>query len=127
MLINFQIKNFCSYKMNAELSFVSNAKIKNNKDHEVKLKKINVLKNCALYGANASGKSNIIKALSFMKKMVLNKSDYMDFSFKGNENTPTTFTIVFSNNENIYEYSFSLLNKKIFLIIIKSLKNLYIK
>ena len=112
MLINFQIKNFCSYKMNAELSFVSNAKIKNNKDHEVKLKKINVLKNCALYGANASGKSNIIKALSFMKKMVLNKSDYMDFSFKGNENTPTTFTIVFSNNENIYEYSFSLLNKK---------------
>ena len=71
MLINFQIKNFCSYKMNAELSFVSNAKIKNNKDHEVKLKKINILKNCALYGANASGKSNIIKALSFMKKMVL--------------------------------------------------------
>ncbi|GGA08597.1 hypothetical protein CYANOKiyG1_21350 [Okeania sp. KiyG1] len=35
---------------------------------------LNLLKSCAVYGANASGKSNLVKALDFMRLFVLNSS-----------------------------------------------------
>lgn len=114
MLINFKFSNFKSYKNESNLTFVSNSKIRQLKSHEVKIDKLSVLKNCALYGSNAAGKSNMIKALSFAKKIVLGANVIGDFSFKGLENKPTTFSFVLSNkkNNNIYEYTFSIRKHK---------------
>lgn len=81
----------------------------------------NVLKSVAIYGANASGKSNIIKAISFCCLMVLNSHNhnqdavfnFKPFKFDGCVNKPSTFFIRFVINDVEYEYSFSMTNKEI--------------
>ncbi len=112
MIINFRVKNFRSYKDEVELSFVSNSKIRSNKDHEVYVNGLSVIKNCGLYGANASGKSNLIKAISFVKKIILGAPIIDNFSFKGCEEEPTSFSIVFSKDNDIFQYSFEIIKRK---------------
>lgn len=73
-----------------------------------------LLKTVAIYGANASGKSNIIKAIKASVDMVLqshnfNEGDSFGFkSFKfGSENAPSEFYIRFILNGVEHEYSFT--------------------
>lgn len=71
----------------------------------------------ALYGANASGKSNIWKALNIMMFLIRQstRADQSELPFypyllrKGRENRPTVMELIFSDDDNsqIYEYSFS--------------------
>jgi len=75
-----------------------------------------VLKSVAIYGANASGKSNIFKAISFCYSMILlshhhNENSVFGFSpfkFENFPNQPSRFFIRFVMNKVEYEYSFSL-------------------
>lgn len=114
MLISLKIMNYKSYKEISELSLISNSKIRSNKDHETSINKINVIKNCGIYGGNASGKSNLISAISFIKSLIINDRNMIyNFSFMGCENKPTTFIIIFSTaNNEIFEYSFSIVKCK---------------
>lgn len=73
-----------------------------------------LLKTVAIYGANASGKSNIIKAIKAAVDMILhshnyNEGDYFGFNpFKfGSEDTPSEFYIRFILAGIEYEYSFT--------------------
>ena len=80
-----------------------------------------ILKSVAIYGANASGKSNIVKAIRFCCSMVFfshnhNENDsftFYPFKFKGYSNKPSKFFIRFVMNEIEYEYSFSLTRNEI--------------
>lgn len=73
-----------------------------------------LLKSAAIFGANASGKSNIIKAIKAAVDMILNSHNYnegnsfgfMPFKF-GGERTPSEFYIRFIINEIEHEYSFT--------------------
>lgn len=86
-------------------------------------KELTLLKSAAVYGANASGKSNIIKAIRFMRWFVLNSSsstqitDLINISeFRLSEETinkPSFFEIVFILNNKIYRYGFQLTKKEI--------------
>jgi AAA15 family ATPase/GTPase len=75
-----------------------------------------VLKSIGLFGANASGKSNIIKAITFCCHLVLESHlfnensvfNFEPFKFDGWENTPSTFSMDFVYEGIEYEYSFSL-------------------
>jgi hypothetical protein len=75
-----------------------------------------VLKSIVMYGANASGKSNIIKAIRFCASMVISSHlhnenvifNFKPFKFQGFMNKPSSFFIRFVNNSIEYEYSFSL-------------------
>lgn len=75
-----------------------------------------LLKSVALYGANASGKSNIIKAIRFCANMILHSHNHNEnvvfnfkpFKFQGYSNKPSTFKIVFVVKDIEYEYGFSL-------------------
>jgi len=75
-----------------------------------------LLKSVAIYGANASGKSNIIKAIRFCISMIFNSHNHNEnvifnfkpFKFQGYPKKPSTFKIVFVVKEIEYEYSFSL-------------------
>lgn len=75
-----------------------------------------VLKSIALYGANASGKSNIIKAIQFCVNMIINSHNHNEnvifnfkpFKFQGFAQKPSTFRINFVNKGIEFEYSFSL-------------------
>lgn len=73
-----------------------------------------LLKTVAVYGANASGKSNIIKAIKAGVDMILNSHNYNEgnrFGFKpfkfGREDAPSVFYMRFIVNDIVHEYSFS--------------------
>jgi AAA15 family ATPase/GTPase len=80
-----------------------------------------VLKTIIMYGANASGKSNILKAIRFCGMMILNSANhnenmvfnYRKFKFDGYTNKPSRFYINFVVDNIEYEYSFSLMQSKI--------------
>jgi AAA15 family ATPase/GTPase len=77
MLIRFTLENFLSFKDRTIFSMIpGKGTLKQN--HKTKsLKGITTLKTAVIFGANASGKSNLIKAIDFGKVLVLrgNKSD----------------------------------------------------
>lgn len=80
-----------------------------------------VLKSVALYGANASGKSNILKTIMFCNAMVFESHqnnensvfNFKKFKFKGYKNKPSSYFIRFVIDEIEYCYSFSLNLKEI--------------
>ena len=77
MLLSFVTENFLSFKNKASLNF-SAGSIKEYPENVIEsvfmTREIRVLKSIALYGANSSGKSNLLKAFDFMRSFVLNSS-----------------------------------------------------
>lgn len=80
MLIQFNVKNFKSFKEEVSLD-LSSTKISEHADHIVNIANDKLLKIAAIYGANASGKSNIYDAFKFMKYYVSES-----FKFGGERN-----------------------------------------
>lgn len=79
-----------------------------------------LLKTVAIYGANASGKSNIIKAIKAAVDMILDSHNYNEgdsFGFKpfkfGGDHTPSEFYIRFLVNSVEHEYSFTCTREEI--------------
>ena len=75
MLIRFNVKNFLSFDSrengkSEEFSMLA-GKVRNKKEHVYDTGDAKILKFSAIYGANASGKSNLVKALSFMRRTIL--------------------------------------------------------
>lgn len=71
MLIRFRVKNFRSLKEEQELSMVAST-LKDKQESVTQVAGLNVglLRVAAIYGANASGKTNVIKALEYMSTVV---------------------------------------------------------
>ena len=75
MLIRFNIKNFLSFSTREdgkaqEFSMIT-GKVRSKKEHIYDDNDIKLLKFAAIYGANASGKSNLVKAIDFMRRTIL--------------------------------------------------------
>lgn len=70
MLVNFSFSNFRSFKNPAVLSMEAGRQT-SLKDSLIKNKGLKLIPSSVIYGANASGKSNIIMALSVMKEIIL--------------------------------------------------------
>lgn len=126
MLIMFRIKNFASFKEEVILDLRAFS-YKDMKSHVIDLKNNKILKTLAIYGKNASGKSNLVSALYFFESYIFNqffgagyKDDDMDkvermpdircSSFKLNEKIEdeSEFEIIFSHNDMTYQYGFSI-------------------
>ena len=74
MLLRFAVSNFRSIRDEQELSLVASQAIKDDPLALIEtpaLRKDKVLPAALIYGANASGKSNVVEALRFMCRMVL--------------------------------------------------------
>ena len=74
MLLRFAVSNFRSIRDEQELSLVASQAIKDDPQALIEtpaLRKDKVLPAALIYGANASGKSNVVEALRFMCRMVL--------------------------------------------------------
>lgn len=121
MLIRFSFKNFKSFKNENCLDMEATAL----KEHEYNVAKTengDYLKVSAIYGANASGKTNVLQAFSYMKKKVLvsddsrinsNLNEENIFSFMIN-NEPISFEVeILAKNNKIYKYGFEVLNNAI--------------
>lgn len=120
MILNLKIENFRSIKDQIDISFEA-TKQRELQDNFVKLPNIgNVLKSSVIYGANASGKSNILIAIKAMEYLVLNSTNfppgktiepYEPFELDSNtKNKPVLFELDFiteDSNRYIYHLSFS--------------------
>ena len=74
MLVEFRVTNFCSLRDEQVLSLVASRDKMFFETHTLPTKSSatpRLLASAVLYGANASGKSNLIKALQYMRSVVL--------------------------------------------------------
>lgn len=71
MLIRFTIENFLSFKEKQIFSMLPGKGTLKSNHKSKRIKGISALKTAVLFGANASGKSNLIKAIEFGKEIVL--------------------------------------------------------
>ena len=128
MLIQFSVKNYRSIKDEAELQLTTDAGKElidsNTFQPDAKgAKDLGLMKSAVVYGANAAGKSNIIKALSKMQWMVqfsatkLQPNEILNieqFKFaKDSIQQPTEFNIDFISEGVRYQYGFSATNEMI--------------
>lgn len=128
MLVQFSVENFMSFREEATLSMLAAKLRSKNKELDVKSTfstdfGIKLLKTAVIYGANASGKSNIFKAIRFMRTLAINsskesqKDEEIEVSpFLLNTLSATQaskFSVIFIQNENLYEYSFSATRQRI--------------
>ncbi len=120
MLIRFSVKNVLSFNddirdndSNDTVQFSMNAgNVRTFPEHVNKSKNNKILKFAAIYGANASGKSNIIKAMSLMQSIVMNgqlndlqTNLYCKVDSK-NKNKPSYFEMEIELDGEYYAYGF---------------------
>lgn len=125
MLVKIELENFFSIRDRICIDFragnTKTALSKKLSDNVVEWKGLKLLKSIGLFGANASGKSNILKAINFCCRMVLESHlhnensifNYAPFKFEGYPEKPSCFLIDFICDDVEYEYSFSLLQSRI--------------
>lgn len=121
MLIRFNFKNFKSFKNENCLDMEATSL----KEHEYNVAKIDngeYLKVSAIYGANASGKTNVLQAFDYMKKRILvsddsKKNSPIDeeniYSFMINNDPIALEVEILAKNNKIYKYGFEVLKDKI--------------
>lgn len=124
MIIDFTIGNSISFRDSQTLSMVASPPYNVHPDHllDTPDEKLKLLKLAVIYGSNASGKSNFLSSLNYLKSLVLNSTknkpddtfNYIPFLFnKNNLKKPTFFEINFFCENIRYNYSISLDKNKI--------------
>ena len=118
MLISFKVENYLSFRDEIELNLQASA-IKEYDENVAFVSILNdrILKTIGIYGSNSSGKSNLLKALIFMKKFVMNSSKESQAnenieveSFRlntRNESKPSKFEVTFLHEGIKYRYGFT--------------------
>lgn len=113
MLLEFRCSNHRSIKETVNFSLIAGS---DNTSEELlkKFGNIRVLRSAIIYGANGSGKSNFISAISFMRDLVSNSINYQPgqkvFQARHKlctEETPSEYSIQFVRNDVRYAYGFS--------------------
>lgn len=122
MLINFRFKNYRSFYKESNLSLEA---VKDSELREINTFSINeklmpkggeLLKSAVIFGGNASGKSNIIKGLAYMKNVLLLSASQMPivqanepFIFYQNTyNEESLYEVEIIQNNTYYRYGFTL-------------------
>lgn len=121
MLVEFTVNNFKSIKDTIKFSMLASSKDEGNC---FKKRKYNLLRSAILYGANASGKSNFLRAMAFMSKFVLNKYKVIQSTDKlphepfrlstETEKASSSFEIVCFIENIKYRYGFEIDNELVY-------------
>lgn len=125
MVLRFRLKNVFSFRDEITLDLQA-AKIQTEKGKALSgiLFTINgeqILKSISMFGANASGKSNVIKGIKACVNMIRSSHTYNEntifqvapFKFDGYDKQPSSFYVRFIDDGIEYEYSFSLTQTEI--------------
>lgn len=111
MLIKYEFGNFRSFKQSTTLSMMASSQRTLN-ESLIRTKGLRILPSAVMYGANASGKSNIIKSMEVLQNIIargnlssallrlLSLCPFMH----DNEKKPMHFGIDFINNDLRFEY-----------------------
>ena len=113
MLIRFSVENFKSFNDKQELVMIPAKRLQKNKEHVISLNKVSLLRNATIYGANASGKTNIIEAMRFAKyaitkKIPMEASKMYCRVFPNNQVKESKFEFEIFKNNKFYAYGFSI-------------------
>ncbi len=120
MLIEFKVKNFGPFRDENLFSMVASNYDKTTleEDNVAKFEKfdLRLLKSAAVFGSNASGKTQLFNALSFMRYFVVKggkgkteQVEILRFRLDDySEKSPSSFIVVFLHNDKIFEYGFVL-------------------
>ena len=121
MLIRFSFKNFKSFK-NENCLDMEATSLKEHEYNVAKTENGEYLKVSAIYGANASGKTNVLQAFDYMKKRILvsddsKKNSPIDeeniYSFMINNDSIALEVEILAKNNKIYKYGFEVLKDTI--------------
>ena len=121
MLIQFSVENYLSIKDKVVLSLLA-SRDNEHPEHLLLDGSKNYLKSAVIYGANASGKSNVLNAFWFMVNYVLTSHNQQVHKaierspFKFDKETPahpSSFEVIFTANGIRYAYGFSVTDKAV--------------
>lgn len=122
MLLEFRVKNFLSIKDEIRLDLRASSITDFGETNLISTERYKILKSAVIYGANSSGKSNLLKAMSTMRRIVFQsfeKSSTSDLNIEPflldtvSENEPSLFEVTFLLNSLKYRYGFELTNSEI--------------
>jgi len=123
MLLSFKVKNFRSIKDEVVLDLQATSDSTMAKQAVFERGNVSLLKTAGIYGPNASGKSNVLKAFFIFKTMILkslamsgNPLDLPSEYFKLSSETkdkPSLFEMTFLLDEKIFTYGFEIDRKKV--------------
>ena len=126
MLIRFEVENFLSFKDRQHLSMIADNDQEMENTHCINSESnvnLRLLKSAVIFGANASGKTNLLKALLFMRDFIMEstsgeriKENTGHEPFKLDHKTlnePGFFEISFLLDKKVYIYGFKIDRKKV--------------
>ncbi|MDB5158719.1 MAG: hypothetical protein JWR50_3426 [Mucilaginibacter sp.] len=125
MLIEFSVENYLSFKNNTRFRMDAGTIKENpgNVFYPIYMRDLKLVKCGIIYGANATGKSNLLKAFRFMQQFVLTSSkeslasediDTQPFRLtKSRLSYPSSFEVIFVIKEIRYRYGFIISRKEI--------------
>ncbi len=128
MLINFRFQNCRSFLDEANLSMQATSDTTKSEintffasENVLPKGENELLKSSVIFGGNASGKSNIIKAFAYMVNVVrlssaqipiVSGNEYYAFNFEANK-APSVYEVEIIQNSVYYKYGFELLQGKV--------------
>ncbi|MBP0020785.1 MAG: ATP-binding protein [Cyanobacteria bacterium SBLK] len=113
MLIRFTVENFLSFNKRCDFNTIASPE-ERHPHHVIKEdnnESVGLLRTSIIYGANASGKSNLIKSMFFAQQTILGRENILYKKFKLDENCenkPSRFEYEFKIGDRQYAYGFSL-------------------
>jgi AAA15 family ATPase/GTPase len=114
VLINFSVENFRSFGGEQTLNLIASSKLQDHQDHCVPIGATgrSVLRAGVVYGANAAGKSNLIRAVLFAQSLIQGTIPFKQLALnqfrfcKGKK--PSSFEFRFLVDEQIFVYGFAI-------------------
>ncbi|NEO71961.1 ATP-binding protein [Moorena sp. SIO3H5] len=127
MLVEFSVENYRSFRERQTLSMVASNKKSGRNSNSFPMpnvKSLRLLTSAVVYGPNASGKSNLVRAIQTMRQIVLESATGMQLGSRWNiepfrlnadcQNKPSCFEIIFIQDNIRYQYGFSLDQERVY-------------
>lgn len=127
MIVEFSLRNYLSIKDEVKISFLATSLKESLSEHNDSIPLsdtgFSLLRSAVIYGANASGKSNVLKALAFFKRFITESfiksqaGEAIDVEpFRLNSSSvqePTMMEATFAEGGYIYRYGFEITDKAV--------------
>jgi len=119
MLIRFVIENIFSFGERKEFNMIPRPRLNTLNHHKYNLSHFDLLKMASIYGANAAGKSNLIKAMGLLQAIILEEKlpiniKELQFKFQDHSlNRPILLAVEFMHENIPFLYAIEVINERI--------------
>lgn len=127
MLVEFSVENYRSFQERQTFSMVASedeAMLHSNSFPMPKTKNLHLLTSAVIYGANASGKSNLLRAMQILQNIVVSSASRMQMGDKfdiepfllnaESKKQPTGFEVIFIHDKIRFEYGLNLDENRVY-------------